>query len=124
MSDPDRLKVAIARGARGALDDFTKAFNRALAALDSCKPGCGCDTPRADHPMKVKDLHAVLAEHIAHGRGDDDLYLYPSDNIEADDPGFMSTWGQQHNYQIVYFGWTDDADHFVTLTFDRDREES
>lgn len=121
MSDPDRLQAVVAR------TDAIIAAGRADAervlqtVLNSCGPECGCNEPRPDRPLKVKDLHAMLAEHIAHGRGDDDVYVYPG-RITYDDQQFMDAWGQQHNYPIVGMDWTDDRDAFVTLTFDRTQE--
>lgn len=92
------------------------------AALAHCS--CGVDHPyREPKPMTVNDLHALLAEHIAHGRGDDDLYVYPGGGL-ADVDAFMDAWGAPYNYRITAMDWTDDNDHFVTLTIDRDPEES
>lgn len=118
MSDPARIKAGEAVYA-AVQAHAEQVLKETLGICD-----CGNDHPRWEpRPMKVKDLHALLAEHIAHGRGDDDLYIYPSDDIEADTPSFMDVWGTRHNYHIVDFSWTDDADHFVTLTFDRTPEE-
>lgn len=90
-----------------------------LGAYDRLQAAKAAGT--APEALKVKDLHALLGEHIAHGRGDDDLYVYPGGSIDYDDP-LMDVWGLNHNYPITDIDWTDDDDHFVNLTFDRDKD--
>lgn len=64
--------------------------------------------------MKVHELHAALTEHIAHGRGDDDVYVINNDEYDFGHLPFETVMAK-NNWAVIGMDWTDDEDAYVSL---------
>jgi len=74
--------------------------------------------------VNVAELHALLGEHVAHGRGGDTVYVYFADfdEVGGEDSEFYELF-QRRNWVVTHTGWTDDRDAFYTLTFAAEPED-
>lgn len=65
--------------------------------------------------MNVAQLHQLLGEHIAHGRGGDDLYVCV-EGFEGLGGDLVEDMFARVDLEVTDVGWTDDRDRFYTLT--------
>lgn len=62
--------------------------------------------------LNVRQLAELLNDHVAHGRGDDTVYL----SLDCDAlPDLVRNLLRRHNWAAVCVDWTDDRDAFVVV---------